>query len=178
MAVAGQSTPPREDGSRLSLRCNSGRVPHHTARTSDDSRHAVPPTQPACGAATRCRRDRSLVVLYHRILPDGTAPGAIVPALQRQFFVRQLKALLRVGNIVPLRQLLEPSRRGQRPRIALTFDDDHAGYVGTVVPELQALGVPATFFLSGRSLHGSSLLCTRVSRACIHGLDYTVAHSA
>jgi peptidoglycan/xylan/chitin deacetylase (PgdA/CDA1 family) len=121
------------------------------------------------------RRDRSLVLLYHRILPDGTAPDAIVPSLQRQLFVRQLEALLRVGNIVPLRQLLEPSRQSQRPRIALTFDDDHAGYVGTVVPELQALGVPATFFLSGRSLHGlPPYWWTSVEQSLrIHGLDYT-----
>jgi peptidoglycan/xylan/chitin deacetylase (PgdA/CDA1 family) len=100
------------------------------------------------------RRGRSLVLLYHRILPDGTAPDPIVPSLQRHLFLGHLDALLRVGDIVPLTQLLEPPRPGHRPRIALTFDDDHAGYVGTVVPQLQARGVTATFFLSGRSLHG------------------------
>lgn len=100
------------------------------------------------------RRGRSLVLLYHRVLPDGTAPDAIVPSLPQHLFRRHLHALLRLGEVVPLAQLLDPGLRGQRPRFALTFDDDHGGYVGTVLPVLQALGVPATFFLSGRSLHG------------------------
>ena len=121
------------------------------------------------------RRGRSLVVLYHRVLPDGTAPDPIVPSLQRRLFVRQLEALLRVGDVVTLRELLEPARRSPRPRIALTFDDDHPGHIGTVVPELQALGVSATFFLSGRSLHGlPPYWWTNVQHSLrSHGLDYT-----
>jgi peptidoglycan/xylan/chitin deacetylase (PgdA/CDA1 family) len=116
-----------------------------------------------------------LVLLYHRILPDGTAPDAIVPSLQRHLFLRHVEALLRVGDVVPLAQLLEPARLSHRPRIALTFDDDHAGYVGIVVPELQALGVAATFFLSGRSLHGlPPYWWTSVEQSIrTHGLDRT-----
>jgi peptidoglycan/xylan/chitin deacetylase (PgdA/CDA1 family) len=99
------------------------------------------------------RRGRSLVLLYHRVLPDGVAPEAIVPSLPLSLFRRQLEAVLRFCDIVPLPQLFESSSHS-RPRIAVTFDDDDAGYVDTLVPTLRALGVPATFFLSGRSLHG------------------------
>jgi peptidoglycan/xylan/chitin deacetylase (PgdA/CDA1 family) len=37
---------------------------------------------------------------------------------------------------------------------ALTFDDDYLTHVEQALPVLQALVVPATFFLSGRALHG------------------------
>ena len=119
-------------------------------------RLALPLFQPAFSrrAAIRlaARRGRSLVLLYHRVLPDSAAHDAIVPSLPLNLFRRQLEAVLRLCDIVPLPRLFESSH--SRPRVALTFDDDHAGYVETVLPALRALGVPATFFLSGRSLHG------------------------
>lgn len=100
------------------------------------------------------RRGRSLVLLYHRVLPDGARPTEIVPSVPRQLFRQHLDALLQLGDIVPVATLLEPPRVGARPRFAVTFDDDCPGYVSTVLPELRALGVTATFFLSGRGLHG------------------------
>jgi peptidoglycan/xylan/chitin deacetylase (PgdA/CDA1 family) len=44
--------------------------------------------------------------------------------------------------------------RHARPRFALTFDDDDVSHVDQVLPILRTLGVSATFFLSGRALHG------------------------
>ncbi len=98
-------------------------------------------------------RGRSLVLLYHRVLPDGTTPRAIVPTVSSSVFRQHLHALLSIGHIVPLAQLLEPARPGEGTRFSITFDDDDAGYVGTVLPDLHALGITATFFLSGRTLH-------------------------
>ena len=99
-------------------------------------------------------RRRALVLLYHRIIADGTMPRAIVPSVSVTMFRQQLEAILEIGDIVPLADLLRPPDHADRPRFAITFDDDHAGYVTAAVPALQALRVPATFFLSGRSLHG------------------------
>lgn len=99
-------------------------------------------------------RGRSLVLLYHRVVPDGTPPGAIVPTVPRSVFRQHLQVLLNVGRIVPLNQLLQPPRAGEGPRFAISFDDDRAEYVDTIVPELEEFGVTATFFLSGRALHG------------------------
>ena len=64
-----------------------------------------------------------------------------------------MEALLALGDVVPLDELIV-DRRSERPRFALTFDDDYASHVRHVLPVLRELEVPGTFFLSGRSLHG------------------------
>jgi peptidoglycan/xylan/chitin deacetylase (PgdA/CDA1 family) len=69
-------------------------------------------------------------------------------------FRQHLDALSDLGRIVPLERLLDPTSSDERVRFAITFDDDHAGYVESVLPVLHASRAPATFFLSGRSLHG------------------------
>ena len=121
------------------------------------------------------RRRRSLVLLYHRILPDAVPPDPIVPSVPVSLFRRQVEMLIDAGDVVSLIDLIESPGRGQRPRFALTFDDDHTGYVETALPVLQACRVPATFFLSGRGLHGlppywwTSVECSLRT----HGLDYT-----
>jgi peptidoglycan/xylan/chitin deacetylase (PgdA/CDA1 family) len=111
---------------------------------------------PALNAALRriaAARGRSLILLYHRVgNPHGSAP-AVVPWVPTDLFRRQIEALTEAGDVVPLTRLLEPAR-SQRPRFALTFDDDYRNHANVVAPLLQRLGVPATFFLSGRALSG------------------------
>jgi peptidoglycan/xylan/chitin deacetylase (PgdA/CDA1 family) len=99
-------------------------------------------------------RGRSLVLVYHRIDEDGRPAGQIVPSVPANVFGRQLDALGEVGEIVPLRALLQEARRSSRPRFAVTFDDDFVTHVDHALPILRDRGVPATFFLSGRSLVG------------------------
>jgi peptidoglycan/xylan/chitin deacetylase (PgdA/CDA1 family) len=95
-----------------------------------------------------------LVLVYHRIDEDGRPAGQIVPSVPARFFGRQLDALEEVGEIVPLQALLHDGRRSARPRFAVTFDDDFPTHVDHALPILRDRGVPATFFLSGRSLFG------------------------
>ena len=99
-------------------------------------------------------RHVGLVLVYHRVGPNGPMPHEVVPTLSSALFRRQLEALARLGDVVPASQLLEPPRPGQRPRFCVTFDDDHVGHVQHALPILNSLGVRATFFLSGRNLHG------------------------
>ena len=99
-------------------------------------------------------RRRSLVLVYHRIDEDGRPAGQIVPSVPADVFGRQLDALGEVGEIVPLQALLHEARRSARPKFALTFDDDFVTHVDQALPILSDRGVPATFFLSGRSLLG------------------------
>jgi peptidoglycan/xylan/chitin deacetylase (PgdA/CDA1 family) len=99
-------------------------------------------------------RGRGLVLVYHRIDEDGRPAGQIVPSVPADVFGRQLDALGEVGEIVPLQALLHEARRSARPRFAVTFDDDFVTHVDQALPILCDRGVPATFFLSGRSLLG------------------------
>jgi peptidoglycan/xylan/chitin deacetylase (PgdA/CDA1 family) len=99
-------------------------------------------------------RARSIVLVYHRLGPDGRAAHEVVPSLRTDLFRRQLEALGNIGDIVPLAELLQPPESVKRTRFAITFDDDEPSHVRHALPVLQALGVQATFFLSGRALHG------------------------
>jgi peptidoglycan/xylan/chitin deacetylase (PgdA/CDA1 family) len=96
--------------------------------------------------------DRAVVLVYHRVAPAGAAAHEVVPSLPISLFAHQLETLAEIGEIVPLRALLEPARRPGRPRFAITFDDDHPSHRRWTLPVLQRMRVHATFFLSGRAL--------------------------
>ncbi len=99
-------------------------------------------------------RGRSLVLVYHRVAPSEPPARGIVPFVPSGVFRRQLEVLAEVGEIAPLEVLLQDRDRHARPRFAVTFDDDYVTHLDHALPVLQALDAPATFFLSGRALHG------------------------
>jgi peptidoglycan/xylan/chitin deacetylase (PgdA/CDA1 family) len=99
-------------------------------------------------------RGRALVLVYHRVTPEGPRPAAIAPCIQEALFRRHVQALGELGDVVPLEELLRRPGARRKVRFALTFDDDYQTHAGHVLPVLRSLGVRGTFFLSGRSLHG------------------------
>jgi peptidoglycan/xylan/chitin deacetylase (PgdA/CDA1 family) len=112
---------------------------------------------PLRGAALRAAaaRGNGLALLYHRVTDDDAPPsGDLVPSIPRRLLRRQLEALGEVGDLVPLERLHTPAVGRRRPRFGLSFDDDYRSHGDQALPVLRALGVTATFFLSGRSLHG------------------------
>jgi peptidoglycan/xylan/chitin deacetylase (PgdA/CDA1 family) len=127
---------------------------------------AMPPLRRLATGALRVRavnqaarriaaaRGRSLVLVYHRVAPDGSSPSLLVPSVPEALFRRQIQILGELGEIVPLTELLGAQHRQRRSRFALTFDDDYQTHAEPVLPLLSGLGLHATFFLSGRSLHG------------------------
>jgi peptidoglycan/xylan/chitin deacetylase (PgdA/CDA1 family) len=94
------------------------------------------------------------VLVYHRVAPGEPTAREIVPSVSTELFRRQLEALAEVGEIAPLDVLVQDRDRHARPRFAVTFDDDYVTHVDHALPVLKALDAPATFFLSGRALHG------------------------
>jgi len=98
-------------------------------------------------------RRRALVLAYHAVGPR-TWRRSVMEPIPPERFAEQMRALEAVGGIVPLRDVVAASQRSSRPVFAVTFDDDDPGYVRYALPILGALGIPATFFLSGRALHG------------------------
>lgn len=99
-------------------------------------------------------RQRDLVINYHRVAPEGPQWFEVVPTVPTSLLRAHLEGLMEVLDIVTLRELVDDHPRGSRPRIAITFDDDYRSHYEHVLPVLRELGVSATFFLSGRSLHG------------------------
>lgn len=134
----------------------------------------------------RLARHRTLVLLYHRVVASAGAAGAprptvprgpsIVPSVPVDLLRAHLEALRGIGPIVPL----EEAGDGTGPRFALTFDDDAVEHAEQVLPLLEELGVPATFFLSGRWLHGRGAYWWQVleERLADHGLAGTGAQLA
>lgn len=108
--------------------------------------------------AAAALRGHGLVLVFHRIAAEGHPAQGLVTPVTESLLLRQIEALLAVGEIVPLEELLRPNRNSSRPRFALTFDDDYQAHYERALPILRELGVPATFFLLGRSLHGGGPL--------------------
>ncbi len=99
-------------------------------------------------------RGYGLALVFHRITEGADPRQGLVPSVPEHVFRRQVEALLDIGDVVPLEDLLEPRAGWRRPRFALTFDDDTPTHYERALPILRDLRVPATFFLSGRALHG------------------------
>jgi peptidoglycan/xylan/chitin deacetylase (PgdA/CDA1 family) len=97
---------------------------------------------------------RSLVLVYHRVTAAEPPEHEVVPSVTPMLFRRQLEALADIGNIVSLDEIVRDRDRHSKPRFAITLDDDFATHLEDALPALIELGAPATFFLSGRSLHG------------------------
>jgi peptidoglycan/xylan/chitin deacetylase (PgdA/CDA1 family) len=106
-------------------------------------------------------RGRRLALVYHRLCATPTPAGELVPTVPVDVFRAQLNALRDTVDLVTLDELVSEERdtnerrkAGYRPAVAVTFDDDLASHAEHALPILRELGVPATFFLSGRALHG------------------------
>ncbi len=103
------------------------------------------------GAAKLARHfhsDRTLVLAYHNIIPDGdpVAGDRSLHLPQRQF-AAQLDLLVELCDVIPLDSALDRNGRGKRPRVAITFDDAYRGTVTAGVSELVSRGLPATIFV-------------------------------
>lgn len=98
--------------------------------------------------ARRRLRRRTLVLAYHNVLPEGSAPaGDLSLHLPQREFARQLDVLAQTHQVVPIGALAEASPSG-RPRVVITFDDAYAGALSCAVDELVKRGMPATIFVA------------------------------
>jgi peptidoglycan/xylan/chitin deacetylase (PgdA/CDA1 family) len=102
-------------------------------------------------------RRAGLVVVYHRVGdPHQDRLSRLDAAMGTKPFEAQVRHLRRRYRIVPAAELpaaVGTRRRGQRFPAAITFDDDLPSHAATAMPILRRLGAPATFFVSGTSLH-------------------------
>jgi peptidoglycan/xylan/chitin deacetylase (PgdA/CDA1 family) len=99
------------------------------------------------------RRDRLLVVGYHRIVDDyASAANVDMPALltSRTLFERHLDTIGRDFRFVSLDEVGERLQRGawfDRPVAAITFDDGYRDVYEQACPILERKGIPAAVFV-------------------------------
>ena len=99
--------------------------------------------------ASRRLRERTLVIAYHNVVPDGESPsGDESLHLPRREFARQLDALQRSHEVVPLEELSRTSPSTRRQRVVITFDDAYVGALTVGVEELVKRGMPGTIFVA------------------------------
>ena len=105
--------------------------------------------------AIRGARGVRLVLLYHRVAEGARPAHEIVPSVPLERFRQHLVAFGELAELVPIDAIVgEPGDPDRPLQLALTFDDDLGTHVAHVLPALRGLGLHATFFLSGRALHG------------------------
>lgn len=101
-----------------------------------------------------------LALVYH-LLDDriGDPESELVAPHSTALFEAHLAILTRHYRCVRASEFaaaVQARRRGQRPPIAVTFDDDSPSHVRRALPALASAGVRASFFLTGASLGGPS----------------------
>ena len=91
-------------------------------------------------------RDAAVVVVFHRVQDGARGDGLTVGVRQ---FERYCRFFQRHFNVVPLERLVSSLQDG-RPlsrELAITFDDGYRDNFENAAPVLEALGLPATFFV-------------------------------
>jgi len=89
-------------------------------------------------------RQRNRILLYHRVVDDGTAPLPEA-SITCKAFAAQLDYLARHYEVVPLEALLE-GRGDRRNMVAITFDDAFEDNLRNAWPLLRERGMTATVF--------------------------------
>ena len=106
------------------------------------------------------RRVHGLVLAHHRVGEHaGDRERELVPALPTGLFEERLDLIASEYHVVPAAEILtavRTSRRGAKPPLALTFDDDLASHLEVVAPALRSRGLTATFFVNPPLPNGAS----------------------
>jgi peptidoglycan/xylan/chitin deacetylase (PgdA/CDA1 family) len=105
------------------------------------------------GLAPAHNRGGVRVLLYHSVdAPDPADPLAL--RVSREVFQKQMQFLRTEGYaVVPLAAACQKGESGDRPRVAITFDDGYQSQKWAV-EVLRDLGFPATLFVVPRFLDG------------------------
>jgi peptidoglycan/xylan/chitin deacetylase (PgdA/CDA1 family) len=108
--------------------------------------------------AGRSAGKTAVVLVYHSVgAVAGDPRRDLVPTLAASVFRDQLEHLARRYEVVALAELQSRQHArsaGDRVPAALTFDDDLSGHLQFAAPALSERGIPATFYLTGRTLDG------------------------
>ena len=94
--------------------------------------------------------------MYHRIAP--TRGDRLGLAISPEHFAQQLEVLTRMAQITTLSALDDAPlpRHGERPRVAITFDDGYVDNLLHAEPVLARFSAPATVFIATSLIGGNA----------------------
>jgi len=98
------------------------------------------------------QRKKLTVLTYHRVLPDALMNDYLFPSLAvpESVFARQIQFLSKQYCVVGLEEgieILTTGHAGDKPLVAITFDDGYSDNWFHAVPVLEKFGVRATFYV-------------------------------
>jgi len=97
------------------------------------------------------RGSPGVVLMYHRVASDLVDPWRL--CVSPANFAAQLEVLAARYRVMTLRELVATrGSDGERPGVAITFDDGYADNLHAAAPLLVGQGLPATFFLTSGTL--------------------------
>lgn len=103
-----------------------------------------------------------VILMYHRVADAPADPYGL--AVAPDHFAAHVEHLSRRGGVVPLPEVLRPSRAVQ---VAITFDDGYRDNVLEAAPLLAASELPATYFLTTARLGGQHFWWDRLAVALL-----------
>jgi peptidoglycan/xylan/chitin deacetylase (PgdA/CDA1 family) len=117
-----------------------------------------------------------VILMYHRVAdaPDDPYGLAVAP----DHFAAHVDHLRRRGGVVPLTEILRPSRALQ---VAITFDDGYVDNLTCAAPLLADAGLPATYFITSGRVGGQHFWWDRLALGLLgdhprpSGVDVSVA---
>jgi hypothetical protein len=133
-------------------------------------------------------RGADALLMYHRVLPDAADVSAIEPGMyvRASTFEQHLEVLQSRWEVAGLSSVLE-APRGDRPRVALTFDVGWRDNLETAWPILKRHGARATIFLvtdwcaAGRNDEGTFMRPDEIRELARAGMEFgahTMSHPA
>lgn len=111
----------------------------------------------AQGLSQFAKQKRLAILIYHRVLPEATGRG--VSDIDANTFRWQMNLVAEHFNVLPLSEAIEQLKHNTLPprAVAVTFDDGYADNAAVALPILQALQMPATFFVATGFLNGGCM---------------------
>ena len=130
-------------------------------------------------------KDRGVVLMYHRVLPDaphpGVDPGMFVAASAFERHLRLLRLRYELVTIDAFGDWMAGRRQFARPPCAITFDDGWRDNYEMAFPLLQRYEAPATVFLVTNWIGRDDMLdADRIARMESSGVafgSHTVTHA-
>ena len=91
--------------------------------------------------------DTAVIVAFHRVNKNAAHRDGLTCSVE--MFERYCRFFSRNFHVVPLRSLVEKMERGMpvNRQLAITFDDGYRDNLEYAAPVLEAIGLPATFFV-------------------------------